>query len=135
MTDPATSAPERPGIAEARTWVGHKLDEMGGATVGKIEGVYVDEETGVPEWLLVRLGRFGQHALVPAREAVGGVGHVWIPYPRDSIRRSPKVDPGTPLNRERELELLAQFGITGDAGRVAEIGKRAADAITARPDG
>jgi hypothetical protein len=134
----STAAPEEsadmgPGLYEVRSWAGYRLDEIGGETVGKIEGAYVDEATGRLEWLVVRLGRFGHHALVPAREAVGGVGHVWVPYYRDAIRRSPKVDTKSPLTCERERALLAHFGTGGEVGRAAELAEREAEATTARP--
>ena len=43
---------------------GHKLDEMGGAQVGRIEGRVSKSHAG--EWLLARMGRFGHYCLVPA---------------------------------------------------------------------
>ena len=103
---------------DPKGWAGHRLDEIGGASVGKVEGVFVDDQTGRPEWLLVRMGRFGHHTLVPARDAVEGVGRVWVPYTRDQIRRGPKIATGKPLAR---------------AGRFAELTKRPADAVTVRP--
>lgn len=130
---PSNATPPPLELSEVRSWAGSRLDEIGGGTVGKVEGAYVDADSGKPEWLLVRLGRFGHHGLVPAREAVGGVGHVWVPYYRDAIRRSPKVDTKAPLSRERELELLSHFGIAGEVGRAAELAERDPEAITARP--
>jgi hypothetical protein len=118
---------------QVRAWGGHRLDEIGGAGVGKVEGVFVDEQTGKPEWLLARMGRFGHHTLVPARDAVEGVERVWVPYTRDQIRAAPKVTPSKPLGRETERELLTHYGIAADAGRFAELEKRPADAVTARP--
>ena len=129
-------APESAGrasIDEVRNWTGHRLDELGGATIGKVEGVFVDEGSGEPEWLLARMGRFGHHTLVPARDAVEGVGHVWVPYTRDQIRRAPKIDPGSSLNGEAERELLRHYGIAGRAGRYAQLEGSEPQAITARP--
>jgi hypothetical protein len=128
---PTTSA--GPDLSEVRSWLGSRLDAVGGTSVGKLVGAYVNEEGERPEWLLVRLGRFGNHALVPAREAVGGVGHVWVPYHQDAIKRAPKVDTRAPLTRERELELLAHYGIAGGVGRASELAERDSAAITARP--
>src|SRR5262245_57712129 len=102
---------DRPGAAEVRTWIGARLDEIGGAGVGKIEGMYVDAESGEPEWLLTKMGRFGRHALVPAGDAVGGVGEVWVPYDRDFLRGAPKVDAGDELDVDRESELSAYYEI------------------------
>jgi len=126
-----TAAPERPGLEEVRGWVGSRLDEIGGAAVGKIEGVYVDEEDGGAEWLLARLSRFGRHSLVPARDAVAGVGHVWVPYGREVIRGAPRAEPGQPLGIDRELELCAHYGTR----REDELAGRPPMAITSRPAG
>jgi hypothetical protein len=124
----------RPTAAEVQGWVPFKLDDMGGATVGKVEGVYVDDESGNPEWLLARMGRFGHHCLVPARDAVAAGGHVWVPYTRDQIRKAPRQEAGEALARDLEQQMLDYYGIgTGLTGRGAELAQRDADAVTARP--
>ncbi len=121
-------------VAEIQGWTGFRLDDMGGAAVGKVEGAYVDEQTGKPEWLLARMGRFGHHCLIPARDAVAAGGHVWVPFTRDQIRKAPKVDAGKPLERDGEAALLEHYGVgTGLVGRGADLAKREASAITARP--
>jgi hypothetical protein len=127
------STAQRLGADEVRGWKGHRLDEIGGGAVGKIEGAYVDALGGYAEWLLVRMGRFGHHTLVPARDAVAAVGHVWVPYALDQIRGAPKVDPRRPISREYELALLQYYGVGGEAGRAAEISGRDEGAATANP--
>jgi hypothetical protein len=122
----------RPGLEEVGGWSGHRLDEIAGASVGKVEGVFVDSESGEPEWLLARMGRFGHHTLVPARDAVEGVGHVWVPYTRDAIRRAPKVDPVASLTATAERALLDHYGI-GGAGRAAELAERDPEEVSVRP--
>lgn len=124
---------EAPSLDEIMSWSGYRLDEVAGGSVGKVEGAYVDADSGRAEWLLARMGRFGHHCLVPARDAVAGAGHVWVPYGRDRIRQAPKIEPRTELNREKELELLSFYGIDGEVGRAAEVAGRDAEAVTARP--
>jgi len=119
---------ERPNVAEAKGWVGARLDEMGGAGVGKIEGVYVDERSGEPEWLLARLGRFGRYALVPARDAVEGVGEVWVPYDREVLRGAPKFEPRQELDPESEAELSAYY----ETDRAQRLAERGPATVTAR---
>jgi hypothetical protein len=126
-------APERPDLSEVLGWVGHKLDELHGATVGRIEGAHVDAEDGKPEWLLVRFGRFGHHTLVPARDAVEGAGRVWVPFARDVIRRAPRIKAGSTLTKDEESALLAHYGVLAPAGRGADIAERNGNAVTARP--
>ena len=128
-----TGAVARASASDIAAWAGHRLDEIGGANVGKIDGVFVDESTGEPEWLLARMGRFGHHTLVPARDAVEGVKHVWVPYSRDQIRRGPKANTSAPLTAGAERELLAHYGIMAEVGRGAAIAERDDDEVTARP--
>ena len=122
-----------PDAAEAQGWIGSRLDEIGGAAVGKIDGFFVDTDTRRPEWLVVRLGRFGQQGLVPAREAVGVAGRVWVPYARETIKAAPKAGTKGPLTGEAELELLKHYGAGEDVGRTAELNARGFEAVTASP--
>jgi hypothetical protein len=129
----AATAPAGPDASEVRGWLGGRLDVLNGSSVARVDGFFVDEDTGRPEWLVVRLSRFGQHGLVPAREAVGVGGKVWVPYSREAVKGAPRVSTKAPLSRETELELLKHFGAGGDAGRAAELNARGFEAITASP--
>jgi len=133
MAEGANSEAEAPSLEEVLGWSGHRLDDIAGGAVGKVEGAYVDVQTGRPEWLLSRMGRFGHYCLVPARDAVAGVGRVWTPYTREQIRKAPRIEPKSELTKEKELELLNFYGIGGEAGRSAELADRGGGATTARP--
>ena len=132
-SETTTGVAERPSAANVAASSGHRLDDVAGANVGKVEGAYVDGDSGHVEWLLVRMGRFGHHGLIPDRDAVGGVGRVWVPYTRDQIRRAPRIEPKAGLTKEGEIELLEHYGVGGDVGRAAEIRDAESDAVTARP--
>jgi hypothetical protein len=133
MAEPTTETSTRPAADVVRGWTGHRLDEMSGGNVGRIEGAFVDEASGAPEWLLARMGRFGHYTLIPGRDAVEGVGRVWVPYTREHIRKAPKVNPNSPLTVATERELLAHYGIAVDAGRAAELAELNEGAVSARP--
>lgn len=121
-------------LEEVRGWAGYKLDDLTGHAVGKVEGVYVDDSSGRPEWLLARMGRFGHHCLLPARDAVAAAERVWVPYTRDQIRKAPRTEPNQPLERDREQALLEHYGIgSAEAGRGAALADAKPDAVTARP--
>lgn len=91
------------------TWTGYSLDDVRGVGVGRIESPLAGElEAG---WLLARMGRFGHHTAVPARDAVEGVGRVWVPYSRDQIRHAPKVNAVDRLDPAMERELIAHYGL------------------------
>ena len=109
-----------PELAEVAQWVGHRVDDVYGARVGRVEDVYVDPETGTPHWLLAKVARFGDdHALVPIDDTIAGAGHVWVPYERELIKRSGAHAKGMPIQKERELELCSLFGIPARADEVA----------------
>ena len=134
---PATAgadAGSRPTAEEARAWIGHQVDHVGGGAVGRVDGVVVDAESGEAEWLVVRVGRLGHRTLLPARHAAAAAGRVWAPYSRDAIRGAPRGDGSRDLSRADEEHLLEHYGIGARAaGRAAELASRAADAVTARP--
>lgn len=114
-----------PELVEVAQWVGHRVDDVYGARVGRVEDVYVDPETGSPHWLLAKTARFGDDsALVPVDDTIAGAGHVWVPYERELIKRSGSHGRGMPLHKERELELCSLFGLPARA-----------DEITRRLDG
>ena len=100
-----------PGPEEIRSWSGHRLDDLSGATVGRVQGPYAKGSGDRPAWLLARMGRFGHYCLVPARDAVAAAGHVWVPYTRAQIRQAPRIEPGTRLTPEVEADLRSHYGL------------------------
>ena len=98
MSDTATTA-----------WAGFALDDVRGVGVGRIEALLHGEDGAA--WLLARMGRFGHHTAVPARDAVEGVERVWVPYSRDLIRSAPKVDAVETIDPLMERELVAHYGV------------------------
>ncbi len=88
-------------------WVGQRLDCRDG-TAGKIAAVIGEG----PEWILVRTGRLGARTAVPAADAVEGAGAVWVPYPRELIRKAPRIEPQGELDAAAERSLREHYGIT-----------------------
>jgi len=132
MTDGA-----RPSIAEAMTWVGAEVAELGGDNVGQVQGVFVDADSGEPAWLVARLGRRRRARVVavPFANCAGAAFGVWVAQEGDAIRSAPVVDPTRPLRREHELTICAHFGIGEKAGRAAAVTGREEGGITATPPG
>jgi hypothetical protein len=83
----------KPGLTEAREWIGSRVTDNLGSGLGRLEDVWVDADTGDPAWLLLREGRFasGRYKLVPFDGATAGGGQVWLPYERDVVRSSPEI--------------------------------------------
>lgn len=115
---------ERVGIDAALACVGSKLDELGGGSVGRVEAVLRDAEDDSPTWLVVRVGRFGKRAAVPFDYAAPGVGHVWTPFDRETIRAAAELDPSGGLSAADELALAAHYGVPEGSGRAAAVAGR-----------
>ena len=100
----------KPGLNEALGWIGSRVDDVYGASVGRLEDIWIDPGTGDPRWLLVKEGRFGgRSTLIPFEDASAGAGHVWVPYERDVVRGAPEVEPGAPLTQQVESALRDHY--------------------------
>jgi len=123
--------------AEAMSWLGADLAELGGDSVGQVQGLFVDADNGEPAWLIARLGRRRRARVVavPFANCAGAPFGVWVAQEADAIRTAPVVDPTRPLRREHELTICAHFGIGEKAGRAAEVASREEGGITATPPG
>jgi hypothetical protein len=122
---------ELPTAEETREWIGFRLDDVSGASVGNVKAVFWDAENGDPAWVVAKLGRFGKTIAVPFRDCAAGVGHVWVPYGRDELRSAPGVDALNPLTREQELAVAEHYGISERVGRGAEVAGRPEGEVTA----
>jgi hypothetical protein len=116
-------------------WLGSDLAELGGDSVGQVQGLYVDAESGDPAWLVARLGsrRRARVVAVPFSNCGGAPFGVWVAQEAEAIRSAPVVDPTRPLRREHELMICAHFGIGERVSRAAAVAGREAGEVTATP--
>jgi hypothetical protein len=126
---------EHISTAEAMSWLGAEVAELSGASVGQVQGYYVDAESGDPAWLIARLGRRRRARVValPFSNCAGAPFGVWVAQEADAIRSAPVVDPMRPLRREHELTICAHFGIGERVGRAAAVARREDGVVTATP--
>jgi len=122
---------ELPTAEDAREWVGFRLDDLSGASVGNVKALFCDTKSGEPAWVVAKLGRFGKTVAIPFRDCAAGAGHIWVPYGRDELRAAPGVDALNPLTREQELAVAEHYGISERVGRGAEVAGRPEGEITA----
>jgi hypothetical protein len=98
-----------PSLEEAEGWIGWRVDDINGSTVGQVDHVCCDAH-GAPAWIVVGEDHLEgrRRFVIPARDAIGCIsGRVWSPHPRQLIRRAriedQQVAPGD------ELRLRAHF--------------------------
>jgi hypothetical protein len=97
-------------LQEAMSWIGSRVDDVYGTTIGKVADVWTDAQTGRPRWLLMQAGRFGgRYTLIPYADASGGREDVWIPYERATVREAPTVTPNERLTAEVDALFDAHY--------------------------
>jgi hypothetical protein len=115
-------------------WVGDRLADVAGTTIGRVEGAFADVDSGEPVWLVIRIGRLGRRTAVPFDYAAGGArGHVWVPYPKPTLRDAPEVDPAVGATAALELELSDHFGLGPAHGRRQTLAERDPAALSCVP--
>jgi hypothetical protein len=129
----STKTAPQPSLDDVKAWEGYRVDDLTGHGVARVEGLFVDGESGQPTWILAKLGRFGKVVPISIRECAAAAGRVWTPHDREVIRNAPAVDPALPLNREQEKQVLEYYGIPETVGRGAELKDRPAGSTTANP--
>jgi sporulation protein YlmC with PRC-barrel domain len=96
---------------DVQTWRGMKVVDADGDKVGTIQDVFLDRQTGEPEWATVKTGLFGlKSSFVPIRDAeVIGDNEVRVPYQKEQIKDAPRVDDDE-LTPEEERRLWEHYG-------------------------
>lgn len=107
-----------------RHWIGERVDDAQGAKVGIVRGLYLDNESRTPLWLIVRLGRTEQYSAIPLDRAMSGSGRVSVPHGRETIRTSPPLVISRPLSPKHELELCRHYGVDPTRGAMASSWER-----------
>jgi uncharacterized protein (TIGR02271 family) len=104
-------------VTEAYEWRGREVVDAGGDKIGSLEEVYLDTDSGRPEWATVNTGLFGmKQSFVPLRDASPRRGQVVIPYGKDQVKDAPSVDPDGELSSEEEERLYSHYGIAASSG-------------------
>ena len=124
---------------QARDLIGGTLFGPGDEKIGSIGQVFLDDETGQPEWVTVSTGLFGtRETFVPIAQGTVSGSELTVPYDKDKIKGAPTVDvEGGHLSQAEEAELYAYYGLgyteaRSDSGLPA--GESAGYASTGRTD-
>ena len=101
-----------PTIQDVQSWQGQDLYGSDHDKIGEIADIYLDRQTGEPEWLAVKSGGMlgSKTSFVPIRDAAADEGHVHIPYAKDMVSSAPAADADGELSPEEEKALYAHYG-------------------------
>jgi len=116
-------------LQDVTAWRGRNLIDRDGDKIGSIEEVYVDRQSGEPEWLAVKTGLFGSKvSFAPIVEASPEGDAVRVPYEKAQVKDSPNVESDGELSPEEESALYRHYGrdyssFDGDADEFADGGR------------
>jgi uncharacterized protein (TIGR02271 family) len=101
-----------PDLNTVRSWQGATMVDRDGDKIGTVESIYVDDQTGEPEWALVNTGLFGtKSSFVPLAQASSSGDQVQVPYEKQRIKDAPNMDPDRHLSEQEEQELWRHYGL------------------------
>ena len=103
---------------EASQAIGKTVYSGEGDKIGKVGQVFLDDQTGQPEFLTVNTGLFGSsESFVPVEGAALNGDDVSVPYAKDKVKDAPRVDlDGNHLSESDERRLYEYYGRGYDAG-------------------
>src|SRR4028119_2224634 len=97
--------------------IGQDVYDESGEKIGSAAEVYLDDETGQPEWVTVRTGLFGtKESFVPIRNADLTNDGVRVPVSKTQVKDAPKVDTDGHLSPQEEQELYRYYGMQSGQG-------------------
>jgi uncharacterized protein (TIGR02271 family) len=96
-----------------------RLDQMRGAPVyesdgdkiGKVDEIFYDHQTRVPEWIGVGTGFFGsKRVLVPVKGSAPYDDGLMVAYSKEQVKDSPDIDEDE-ISQQCEADLAAYYGL------------------------
>jgi uncharacterized protein (TIGR02271 family) len=101
-----------PDIDTVQSWQGRTMVDPAGDKLGTIDAIYLDDETGQPEWATVTSGLFtAKTAFVPLAQAQDMGDSVQVPYDKDQVKNAPTMQADGSLSQNDEAELYRHYGL------------------------
>ena len=99
-------------FTDVAAWRGRTVVDRDGAKIGKLEEIYLDQETNNPEWALVNTGLLGtKSSFVPLKGAAPAGEEVRVAYAKDQVKDAPGIDPDGELSQQEEAELYRHYDL------------------------
>jgi sporulation protein YlmC with PRC-barrel domain len=96
---------------------GQQLAGSDGEDIGRVEEIYLDADSGEPEWALVHTGLFGsKRTFVPLADATEADGRLRVPHDKATVKDAPQVEPDGLLSKDEEAALYRHYGLESSGG-------------------
>jgi uncharacterized protein (TIGR02271 family) len=95
--------------------VGGDVTDTEGHKIGTVGQIYVDPDTGRPNWATVATGWFGtSESFVPLTEAdTTADGSLRVPYSKEEVKDAPRIESDTELSDAEEARLHEYYQLAG----------------------
>jgi len=101
-----------PSIDTVQSWQGRTMVDPAGDKLGTIDAIYLDDETGQPEWATVTRGLFSaKAAFVPLALAQAMGDSVQVPYDKQQVTDAPSMEADGSLSQDEEAQLYRHYGL------------------------
>jgi len=104
-----------PSIQAARGWSGLTMVDSDDNPLGRITHIYLDRDTGLPEWALVTTPEHRRRTFVPLAGAARKGDRVAVAVQKAAVSDAPAIRPGRELSDSDAARLYGHYvGASGD---------------------
>jgi hypothetical protein len=110
--------PSQSQFGDYGEWPGRDVLDSGGERLGGVREIYLDRETGRPEWVLVDVDS-DEARFVPLADASVESSTIRVAHTADAIRKAPGIGAEPRIDQSEERRLYAHYGlgyVEGDSG-------------------
>jgi len=101
--------------------IGADVIDADGNKIGTASEVFLDDQSGNPEWVTVKTGLFGtKETFVPIRDADLTGDGLRVPVSKDAVKDAPKIDTDGHLSPDEEQALYRYYNMSG-TGQTADV--------------
>ena len=90
-----------------------------GDKIGSVGQIYLDNNTGDPEWVSVRTGLFGtKETFVPLQQAQVSDDRITVAFGKEQVKDAPQIDADGQLSPADEDQLYTYYGFSSTDGNL-----------------
>ncbi|NUP28649.1 MAG: PRC and DUF2382 domain-containing protein [Nocardia sp.] len=107
--------------------IGDAVYDLGGAKIGKVKRVYVDNASGAPTWASVSTGLFSEDSLVPLAGAQmrDDPTELQVRVHKEAVKTAPHLAHDGLITQDSENDLFVHYGVDPNRAGWEEYGRHA----------
>src|SRR4051794_19497335 len=107
---PMAQLPSQSSFGDYADWPGRDVLDSGGERLGGVREIYLDRETGRPEWVLVDVDG-AEARFVPLADASVESATIRVAHPASIVRNAPGIGTEPRIDQSEERRLYAHYGL------------------------